>query len=281
MSQTPKSADFITTEKGIRLLSCDLDGTVIFEGFPSAEDSEALEAWRAAGNVAVCNSGRSVEAAKFVLNRCGLKFDYYVLYSGAAVFNADWEPLTHTPLPADVGYEIADWLMPNPAVTVFATTLRERDFMLSMEGKIPSYTGKVTVDARTRDYHEIKGEELMGMPVYVAGDDATVNGVQSEILARFGERVDAHRNVSFIDIAPKGCDKATGLQWLLEYLQGEESIGPIVATHSLGDSWNDLPMHEFVRYSCSFEHSPADIKESTTHVTPSAAEYIHAVLQGV
>ncbi|MDO4911723.1 MAG: HAD family hydrolase [Corynebacterium sp.] len=278
MAHAPRTPDFQLAEEGIRLLSCDLDGTVIFDGFPREDDLASIDEWRKAGNLVVCNSGRSVRAARYVLERGGLGFDYYVLYSGAAVFNSEWEPLMHIPLPKNIGYELAEWLLPHPQTTLFATTLNGRDAMLSSAEHQPNYGGTIDVNAHVIDYSEIKDVELMGMPIHVDGTDEEINALHKEILDRYGDVIDAHRNVSFIDVAPKNCSKASGLAWLINYLEESTDTPHIAATHTLGDSWNDLPMHEFADFSCSFAHSPADVQEATTHVTESTADYIKAVL---
>ena len=45
-----------------RLISTDLDGTIVFNGTISLRDREAMARWRAAGNLLVINTGRSVSA---------------------------------------------------------------------------------------------------------------------------------------------------------------------------------------------------------------------------
>ena len=58
-----------------RLISTDLDGTIVFNGTISLRDREAMARWRAAGNLLVINTGRSVSALEHVVVPMGLEFD--------------------------------------------------------------------------------------------------------------------------------------------------------------------------------------------------------------
>ena len=68
-----------------KLLSTDIDGTLLFNATISPTDLAAVTRWRDAGNLLVPNTGRSVAA--LALGPCAandLAFDYSVLYTGAA-----------------------------------------------------------------------------------------------------------------------------------------------------------------------------------------------------
>ena len=72
-----------------RLISTDLDGTIVFNGTISLRDREAMARWRAAGNLLVINTGRSVSALEHVVVPMGLEFDNAILYTGAAIVDED------------------------------------------------------------------------------------------------------------------------------------------------------------------------------------------------
>ena len=61
-----------------KLLSTDLDGTIVFNAAISREDLDAMARWRAAGNLLVPNTGRSVSALRTALDGSHLTFDYSV-----------------------------------------------------------------------------------------------------------------------------------------------------------------------------------------------------------
>ena len=53
------------------LISTDLDGTIVFNGTIPLRDREAMARWRAAGNLLVINTGRSVSALEHVVGAHG------------------------------------------------------------------------------------------------------------------------------------------------------------------------------------------------------------------
>ena len=85
-----------------RLISTDLDGTIVFNGTISLRDREAMARWRAAGNLLVINTGRSVSALEHVVVPMGLEFDNAILYTGAAIVDEDIRVRDSTALPAGV-----------------------------------------------------------------------------------------------------------------------------------------------------------------------------------
>ena len=90
----------------------------------------------------------------------------------------------------------------------------------------------------------------------------------------YAGQLEAHLNQDFIDIVPANCDKSTGLRWLNENVFAGEQI----ETYSIGDSWNDLPMHAWAQHSASFNYSPQDVKDATETVVEHSWEYINSAL---
>ncbi|MDK8870991.1 HAD hydrolase family protein, partial [Corynebacterium macclintockiae] len=62
-----------------RLMAFDLDGTILFADGIRPADAEAVARWRAAGNLAVTATGKSIAATRFALRGTGVEFDYHVL----------------------------------------------------------------------------------------------------------------------------------------------------------------------------------------------------------
>ena len=73
-----------------KLLSTDIDGTLLFNATISPTDLAAVTRWRDAGNLLVPNTGRSVAALRSALRGYDLAFDYSVLYTGAALIGPDY-----------------------------------------------------------------------------------------------------------------------------------------------------------------------------------------------
>ena len=66
----------------------------------------------------------------------------------------------------------------------------------------------------------------------------------------------------FIEITPKGCSKASGLSFYLDYLGINHDNVAVV-----GDSGNDVPMfQEFYKNSYCMSHAPEPIRKEAAHV---------------
>ena len=108
-----------------RLISTDLDGTIVFNGTIPLRDREAMARWRAAGNLLVINTGRSVSALEHVVVPMGLEFDNAILYTGAVIVDEDIRVRRSTALPPGVVEDILDFVEGAPGVAVFTTGLDE------------------------------------------------------------------------------------------------------------------------------------------------------------
>ena len=259
-----------------KMMAFDLDGTLIFDLEISRADQEAIHAWQEAGNLAVCATGKSISATRYALKDTDLRFDYYVLYTGAVVTDADFQILSSSTLPRDLVQDIVGRTVRQPGVATYGTTLDTRDVCFA--SNTASAGSSVLADFTHLDPEQIPEHEFVGIPLRVEGDEQQdleerIGQIQAWVRWTFGDVVDCHRNQMFLDIVPAGCTKATGLVWLDEqHLRGQ------YIPYSLGDSWNDLPMHAWALHSASFQHSPREVQEATETVVGSAAEYITAVL---
>ena len=248
----------------IKLLSSDLDGTIIFDRAIGPDSIQAIHQWQQAGNIAVCSTGKSISATRFALRDSGLEFDYNVLMS-------------HT-LPNALVSELVQKLSEEQGISVFATTLDTNDVRLYSSTPRELTTGILQYFDPLK-YEDIPHHTFVGIPIWVSADDKTEETIQclhTWILDTYGDVLDCHRNQDFLDIVPPNCTKATGLAWLMKHLRSTTSAA--YETYSLGDSWNDIDMHHWADHSVSFPHSPAEIQEITETVAPTAADYIQSVL---
>ena len=114
----------------IKLLSSDLDGTIIFDRAIGPDSIQAIHQWQQAGNIAVCSTGKSITATRFALRDSGLEFDYNVLYTGAVVTDRHYNVLMSHTLPNALVSELVQKLSEEQGISVFATTLDTNDVRL-------------------------------------------------------------------------------------------------------------------------------------------------------
>ena len=258
-----------------KLLSTDLDGTIIFNATVSRTDLDAMERWRDAGHILVPNTGRSVSALRNALSGSDLAFDYSVLYTGAALADGGYDVLEARTLPDGLAEEVLDLLEGETGVTVFATTL-EGD--LQLYDSIDSDTALLTLFSRA-SRADLAGRTVVGVPLRIA-DPALMAHMQAEVARRWGDVAVGFHNQNFLDIVPAGSSKGAGLTVLVERLAADDGPcrGERIETWSVGDSWNDISMHETADHAVAMNGSPPEVLAVCERTTTSVASLIDSVL---
>lgn len=252
-----------------KLMSFDLDGTLVFNREIEEANIGAIRKWQDAGHIAVCNTGKSIFATKVALKPYDVAFDYFVLYTGAVICDRDFNILEKKTLPLSIVQKVYKRLSAMDNVAVFATTL-DQDFELvnrvgGVSNILPAF------ESLNPQY--IPHHEYVGVPIWSPDPNVRAE-IFAWILDEFGSELDCHRNLDFLDIVPKNSTKGSGLEMLLE--QQFAHNRPEVFT--IGDSWNDLEMHRMADHAASFSYSPADVRAATEHVVEKTFEFIDRVL---
>ena len=295
-----------------RLISTDLDGTIVFNGTISLRDREAMARWRAAGNLLVINTGRSVSALEHVVVPMGLEFDNASLYTGAAIVDADIRVQCSTALPAGVVEDILDFVEGAPGVTVFTTGLDED---LLIYDTIGSGSELLTL-FRPATRRELDGREVIGVPMRFTDPEMAAR-TETYLRRRWEGQAVGFRNQDFIDVVPASASKGEGLRRLVASLAeppageadgvsgtgaasgageaptGEASevtasgsagidVGSLspepVETWSIGDSWNDISMHAAADHSYALPWSPPEVVAQCDGTVSSLADLIDSLM---
>ena len=295
-----------------RLISTDLDGTIVFNGTISLRDREAMARWRAAGNLLVINTGRSVSALEHVVVPMGLEFDNAILYTGAAIVDADIRVRCSTALPAGVVEDILDFVEGAPGVTVFTTGLDED---LLVYDTIGSGSELLTL-FRPATRRELDRREIIGVPMRFTDPEMAAR-TETYLHRRWEGQAVGFRNQDFIDVVPASASKGEGLRRLVASLAeppageadrvsgtgsasgagaaptdeasempvggsaglGVESLPPEpVETWSIGDSWNDISMHQAADHSYALPWSPPEVVAQCDGTVSSLADLIDSLM---
>ena len=295
-----------------RLISTDLDGTIVFNGTISLRDREAMARWRAAGNLLVINTGRSVSALEHVVVPMGLEFDNAILYTGAAIVDEDIRVQCSTALPAGVVEDILDFVEGAPGVTVFTTGLDED---LLIYDTIGSGSELLTL-FRPATRRELDGREVIGVPMRFTDPEMAAR-TETYLHRRWEGQAVGFRNQDFIDVVPASASKGAGLRRLVAGLSeppageadgvsgtgaasgageaptGEASEAPVggsaglgvesfppepVETWSIGDSWNDISMHAAADHSYALPWSPPEVVAQCDGTVSSLADLIDSLM---
>ena len=297
-----------------RLISTDLDGTIVFNGTISLRDREAMARWRAAGNLLVINTGRSVSALEHVVVPMGMEFDNAILYTGAAIVDEDIRVRYSTALPAGVVEDILDFVEGAPGVTVFTTGLDED---LLVYDTIGSGSELLTL-FRPATRRELDGREVIGVPMRFTDPEMAAR-TETYLHRRWEGQAVGFHNQDFIDVVPASASKGSGLRQLVASLAGPPAgeaawesdsgtgaangageattgvaseataggsvglgvgSGPLepVETWSIGDSWNDISMHAAADHSYALPWSPPEVVAQCDGTVSSLADLIDSLM---
>ena len=272
-----------------RLISTDLDGTIVFNGTIPLRDREAMARWRAAGNLLVINTGRSVSALEHVVVPMGLEFDNAILYTGAVIVDEDIRVRRSTALPPGVVEDILDFVEGAPGVAVFTTGLDED---LLIYDTIGSGSDLLTL-FRPATRRDLDGREVIGVPMRFT-DPEIASRTETYLRRRWDGQAVGFRNQDFIDVVPASASKGAGLRQLVASLSeppaqdpagdvASDSAGvsePVepIETWSIGDSWNDITMHQAADHAYALPWSPPEVVEQCDGTVSSLADLIDSLL---
>ena len=272
-----------------RLISTDLDGTIVFNGTISLRDREAMARWRAAGNLLVINTGRSVSALEHVVVPMGLEFDNAILYTGAAIVDEDIRVRHSTALPSGVVEDILDFVEGMPGVTVFTTGLDED---LLIYDTIGSGSDLLTL-FRPATRRDLDGREVIGVPMRFT-DPEMASRTETYLRRRWDGQAVGFRNQDFIDVVSASASKGAGLRQLVASLSEPPAQDPagdvasdsagvsepaeLIETWSIGDSWNDITMHQAADHAYALPWSPPEVVEQCDGTVSSLADLIDSLL---
>ena len=221
------------------VIALDIDGTVLHEDGTLA-DATATEVARVAalGHEVMLATGRSVAMTLPVVDRLGITPQFLVCANGAIVLGRDPDaPLGYS----HVHVETFD---PRDVLTTIRGYLEGASYAVEDRDGIFRYTGAFPDGALSGSNQKVEFDELLTVDatrvVVISPDHAT------EDFLSVVDRMGLHKvsyNVgwtAWLDIAPDGVNKATGLQYVTERLGV-----PASRVLAIGDGRNDIDMLEW------------------------------------
>ena len=252
----------------MKVAAFDFDGTLHHppHGFRE-EDIAAIDAWRAAGHLAISATGRSRTALAHGMRGSSLAFDYQVLSNGGSATDGANEKLIFGhEVSGDVLRAALDAFGSRGGLAIFGTTLGRVDGVFANNTGI-SHDFTAHFQPMTRA--DIPDHRFAVVPIWVPGDTQLRAEVVAWALELGG--VEVAQNQDYIDLMAPGRSKGAGITQLLDELRlPRESV----QLYTFGDSWNDLPMHAIADVSHSFPHSPEEVRAATDHVIGAVSDVL-------
>ena len=250
----------------MKIAALDMDGTVYVNEDITAAAQKAIAEWRAAGNLAVSATGKSIANARNTLEPFGVQLDYHVLYNGTVITDGDYSIIHEEHLPSDIVQAVIDRFTGLP-LNIYVTGLTGADQVVwdGLAGRESS----MVANAEAVDPGDVAKRSTVLMSLWIPGNPELRREVDEWV--RGNCAVESSFNCDFYDIMPPGHNKGEGLTTLLSHLGHEEA-----ELYTFGDSFNDLSMHSIATESFTFPGT--QITDEVDHVVPDVAEGLSLLL---
>lgn len=248
----------------MKIFASDFDNTLFFHdgenGYIRKNDIEKIEGFQARGNLFGLCTGRSLFDVFFDAKDT-IKFDFYILVSGAVILDRDYSTLHKATIPFSVIKDM--YLHFKNKYHYSPLFVTEKRFCC---------VGKKVYNVDTDIYQSI---DEMSTFEFISASYVLDSLEQSymlcnELNSRYGDTIIGYQNSTNVDIVVKGNSKGTGIEFLKNRLNTDTIYG-------IGDSYNDLPMLEKVDVSFTFHSSPNPVKQQADYLVDSIAEAIDII----
>ncbi len=244
--------------KNKKILFFDIDGTILSEktGMVPASALDAISKARENGHVTIINTGRPYATIDQIIKDIGC--DGYICGCGTNIYYHDNEIYHHT-LDEQIRRKIIN-----------LAYLYNVDCML--EGKYATCFKTESLHPFMNFLKDKYSKERHNILTYKKDDDTNFDkftvwytpagDIESFKKAIENEFTIIQRADDFIEVVPKGCSKATGIDFLVNYLHST-----IDSTISFGDSTNDLAMLVHTKESVAMGNSNPILFDKVTYIT--------------
>ena len=263
----------------IKVLATDLDGTLFYPRSPislvNAKNKALLQDFIAQGGRVVLVTSRAEPFLNKVRDTLGLPVDFigcdgaFVNIDGKNVLEKEFPPQETRNLIAEIRKDYDPGLIllatrRHPAIMTRTKVSKVTNLFYFLYEAVQGAYREPWIRSDQVFYSELaKGEvrKIMILAGISKKKQLEARTITAQLAERYPDFSFAWLN-QFIDITPKGCSKASGVSFYLDYL-GISHDNVVV----VGDSGNDVPMFQaFHENSYCMEHAKPAVKESAAHV---------------
>lgn len=256
------------------LIVLDIDGTVILEDeslSPGVVD--AIEEAHAVGHRVMIATGRSWEGTEGILRALGIAPEFVVCSNGAVVLRRVGDVDDRD---ADVHYDRfhVETFDPAEVLTMLREHLPDAHYLVELPDGQRLYTEYLDdwnlTQARRVPFAELSAQRVCRV-VVVAPEQGEQDFM--ELVSRIGLSQVTYSVgwTAWLDIAPHGVDKSTGLQ----IVRDELGVAPADVL-VIGDGRNDLGMFQWARENggraVAMQQGPQEVRDAASDITLSVQE---------
>ncbi len=245
----------------VRLVALDLDGTTVrSDGTVSARTIAAVAAAVDAGVAVTIATGRPPRFSERTADELGIGAEI-VCANGAVTFHVAERRLTRSvPIGADLNGLVERIRVALPGVSFAAEWDLEYAVEEAFAASLPEQPEHAPTVADVLD--------LAHHPIYkllAVHDDLDAPALTEIVLGVAGDIVEpSHSGLGFVEIAPQGVTKASGVAHLADRL----GIGRAEVL-AVGDAYNDLPLLTWAGRSLAMPHASEEVRAAADGTAPA------------
>lgn len=256
----------------MKMVFCDIDGTLYKDNEPiSSKNKDALIRFRESGGKVVYCTGRHILEMGKILTHDQYPFDYLVLNNGGTILDSNKHALYDNSIESSIGLQILKWGV-EENMHVYMCDGHSSYGYLNHQTYTHSDFGDHPID---QDFMSLMSKCASFQIISYNQEDLKTDRIdilKKRIEEKYGDYVECHPNLHFLDIVPKGCSKGTGVTYLKNLEKAE--------VYTIGDSYNDLPMIIAGDHGCTFDYAKQDIQDQSDHIYHYVYEMINDILGG-
>lgn len=261
----------------MRFLASDLDGTLVHDNKIHEEDVKAIKRLKEEGHKFIISTGRSLKGVEKLIKNYNIDYDYLLLCNGGLIIDANNEVVLDEWIPNEIAQKIVDEFYDYGNVLMYfdnsdnTILVDNHDVDKSAILDLFDYFSD-TIDRATamnmKDNYKV-------FSIFTADKDVEeAEKIKNQIKDRYGDYIEVYRNQYFVDIAPKGCSKGTGLLRILEMENKNKDT-----LFTVGDSFNDISMFNITENSYTFNHAEDMVKRHANNRIDFVYEVVTKILE--
>lgn len=247
----------------MKLLASDFDNTLLFNNKMKDEDVKMIHQFQKSGHLFGVCTGRSLKGVDNWSLPYGVKYDFYILLSGALILNKNKEVIFEKQIPMSLVKEIFDFTNQQSASVVYNDEMYKVDLTQKHDN----------FGIYLNSFDELNVDYVSALSFHYEKDEIEQAKKMTQMINdKYKETIEAFQNNEHIDLAAKGCSKGNGIKIIKDYFHlDDEHI------YAIGDSWNDLPMLNAVKNSYTFTYAHHDVQKHAKTIVHTLAECIQDI----
>lgn len=254
----------------MKVLASDYDGTLRVNQEVSETDLKALKKWREAGNAFGIVTGRSFQTITQEIKKYNIGYDFLVCNNGGVIFDHNLELLKMHLIDFEGAMKLLDYVK---TIDCDAYVINDGSRRARVVVNEEACKDNIHSDAKEIPIEEILEGKKIAQIVIAFSEQDKANALVAHLNANHSDLIEAFANVDCVDIVPKGVSKATGVAFVVDHYNYNQSH-----VYTIGDSYNDLCMLEEFK-GATLTHAVDEIKSKIPCVVQDVSGYVKVLCE--